>query len=382
MLQSSSCRLNRAGRRTRAIVLAAAAAAVSAAALAVGAQAAETSRIFTVGKYPVDASAENAVAAKEKALADGQQAALRSLLRRLVPVGSYGELRQLRDVKAADYVSGVSVGKERNSSTRYIATLDFTFHAAAVRELIGRTGLAFVDRQAPETILVTVYKAPAQGGTEETAPAKGVAAWTDVWDGLDLTRALAPVKLAAVKQAIDAGVLDKLAAGDAAALTALQTEYQSDRVVAATIEPDPATRRIAVTLAGRDAVGAFVLKRSYRYTPGDLTYAMELAAVVSLGVLEGRWKAVSGPGVQAAGAGGGALAAVQLVVEYNSMQEWLARRADIESLPGVSDVRIGGLGARGADVVLRFPGGGGALADAMAARGLRIEQVGNVWVMR
>lgn len=343
--------------------------------------AAEPSRVYTVGKFPVDATADNAVAAKEKALADGQQAAFRSLLRRLVPVGSYGELRQLRNVKAADYLSGFSVGRERNSSTRYIATLDFAFDANGVRELVSRAGLPLVERQAPETIVVTVYKAPSLGGGEETAPAKGVATWTDVWDGLDLTRAMAPVKLAAVKQAIDAAVLERLGAGEASALTALQTEYQSDRVVAAMLEPDPSTRRINVTLAGRDAVGVFVLRRTYRYTPGDLAYAMELAAVVSLGVLEGRWKAVSAPGAAAA-AGGGALEAVQLVVEYGSMQEWLTRRAELEGLAGVSDLRVGGLGARGADVVLRFPGGGGALAEALAARGMRLEAVGGVWVMR
>ena len=53
--------------------------------LLAGAQAAET--VFTVGNYPVEARADNAVAAKTQALADGQQAAFRSLLKRLVPVG-------------------------------------------------------------------------------------------------------------------------------------------------------------------------------------------------------------------------------------------------------------------------------------------------------
>ena len=37
-------------------------------------------KVYTIANYPIEATAENAVKAKEKALADGQQAAFRSLL--------------------------------------------------------------------------------------------------------------------------------------------------------------------------------------------------------------------------------------------------------------------------------------------------------------
>ena len=51
--------------------------------------------VFTVANYPVEAQAENAVAAKEKALAEGQQAAFRSLLKRLIPVTAYARGKRL-----------------------------------------------------------------------------------------------------------------------------------------------------------------------------------------------------------------------------------------------------------------------------------------------
>ena len=91
--------------------------------------------VYTVGNYPVEATAANAVAAKDQALADGQQAAFRSLLKRLVPVTAYKQLTRVSDVKAGDLVSGVSVRSERNSATDYIASLDFSFQADAVRAL-------------------------------------------------------------------------------------------------------------------------------------------------------------------------------------------------------------------------------------------------------
>src|SRR5882724_4780838 len=62
--------------------------------------------VFTVGNYPVEARADNAVAAKTQALADGQQAAFRSLLKRLVPVTAYPRIRRLASVKAGDLIDG------------------------------------------------------------------------------------------------------------------------------------------------------------------------------------------------------------------------------------------------------------------------------------
>src|SRR5262249_57474935 len=100
---------------------------------------------FTVGNYPVEARAENAVSAKSKALADGQQAALRSLLKRLVPVTAHQRLRALNQLPAGDLVEGVRVRSERNSSTDYIASLDFTFQPNALRDLFRRAGLPFLE---------------------------------------------------------------------------------------------------------------------------------------------------------------------------------------------------------------------------------------------
>src|SRR5262249_20339321 len=89
--------------------------------------AAAAESVFTVGNYPVEARADNAVAAKDRALSEGQEAALRSLLRRLTPVTALARLRQLANLRAGDLIEGVKVRAERNSATDYIANLDFSF---------------------------------------------------------------------------------------------------------------------------------------------------------------------------------------------------------------------------------------------------------------
>ena len=108
--------------------------------------------MFTVANYPVEARADNAVAAKDKALADGQQAAFRSLLKRLVPVTAYAAHQAaLPTVKAGDLVDGVRVRSERNSSTDYIASLDFSFQSKAVRDLLRREGIPSPTSRRPRS---------------------------------------------------------------------------------------------------------------------------------------------------------------------------------------------------------------------------------------
>ena len=255
--------------------------------------------VFTVGNYPVEARADNAVAAKTKAMADGQQAAFRSLLKRLVPVTAYQRLRQLPPFPAGDLVEGVKVRSERNSSTDYIASLDFSFQSKAVRDLLRREGIPFMDEQAPALTLVPLWRA------EASAAPKGEAAWTNVWKGLDLEHALTPVKLQTLKTQITPGAVNALAEGDGSAIRTLVAAYGSELVLLAVAEQDTAAKRLNVTLTGRDAVGAFMLRRAYRLDPADPGYTSELAAVVSLGIIEGRWKAIKSRG---GGGGGGGIA--------------------------------------------------------------------------
>jgi len=344
-------------------------------------EAASADAVFTVGKYPVDATAHNAVAAKEKALAEGQRAAFRSLLKRLVPVIAYHRLSALSGVEPANLIAGVAVKAERNSSTRYIATLDFGFDPRAVRELLRDEAIPYVDVQAPQVRLVPVYVAPNDGAGAAVPAAFGAAqgsgTWQSVWRGLDLERALAPVVLAPPRSGLAVDVLQR-AQSDPAAVASLLGAPSGEPVVLAVAEPDLAGKRLNVTLSGQDAVGPLVLRRSFRLHPAEFAYTLELAAVIGLGVLEGRWKAARiGDGDEAGATA--PLEAVQLIVEFRNMREWQEIRTRIAGTPGVENLQVGGLSVRSADVALRYPGGGGRLARALAAKGLDVRSTGGAW---
>lgn len=340
-------------------------------AVAAPAQAAPADAVFTVANYPVEARADNAVAAKERALADGQQAALRSLLKRLAPVTAHARLRRLTSIKAADLVEGVKVRSERNSSTEYIASFDFSFQAKAVRDLLRKEGIPFTDEQAPALTLVPVWRAAAG------APPKDEPAWTNVWKGLDLEHALTPVKLQALRGEVKPETINALAGGDGSAMRALVGAYRSELVMLVLAEPDPAARRLNVTLSGRDAVGAFTLKRAYRLDAADPGYTSELAAVVALGILEGRWKAIKARGGVAAAGDTDFL----IAVEFRGMSEWQDISRKLAATPGVEELEVAGLSARGARVTLRYSEGAQRLADALARQGLTLRNAGDSWVL-
>lgn len=335
--------------------------------------------VFTVARYPVEADADNAVAAKEKALAEGYQGAFQSLLRRVVPVTAYGRIKTLKGVNAADLVDGVSVRSERNSATQYIAALDFSFSAKAVRELLRRQGIPYIETQAPPVTIAPIYLAPAGAGGA-LAAAQGSRAWTDVWKGLDIEQTLTPVRIVA-PPAIATDVLNSAMRDPNAARRALPNVREG--VVLAVLEPDMAARRVHLRLSGVDATGPFMLQRAFRFEQADLAYGAELAAVVTLGILEGRWKAVR---VAAVPGGEATLAAplqpVQLMVEFRSMAEWQSISQRISDLQGVEDYDVAGLSTRSASVALRFPGGGAQLRRALALEGLEVDNVGGTWIAR
>ena len=337
--------------------------------------AAPNDEVYTVGNYPVDAQAANAVAAKEKALADGQQAAFRSLLKRVVPVTEYDRLKRLSVLKSSAFFEGVSVRSERNSSTRYIASLDFSFRADSVRAVLQQEGIAFVEEQARDVIVVPVVR-DAQG-----APDTGSAArtWSGVWKSLDLEHTLTPIELQALKPVIHADTLQMLMERRGSAERILAGEYGSPYVVVAIAEPDAAAGRLNVTLAGIDAVGPINLKRSYRVFDGDTGYAMELAAVVGQGVLEGRWKALKAGSGQSSHGG----TPVSLQAQYGSLAEWREIRQQLLAVSGVDDIRIESESARAATLTLRYPGGGDALASALDSHRLSLESgTGGAWILR
>lgn len=336
---------------------------------------------YTVANYPVDAAAKDAVTAKTKAIEDGQQAALHSLFKRLVPVTAYNRMDRLKLVKAAEYLDGFAVRSERNSQTEYIASLDFSFQPDAVRDLLRREGVPFVEEQAQRTVLVPAIRESKEGSPASVRPASGT--WARVWRDLDLDNTLTPLKVEALKGDFPAGTTSALATGDGAALGSLAAAYKSPELIVAIAEIEQGAGRLTVTVVGQDAVGPINWRRGYKISDGDADYALELAAVVTVGVIEGRWKAAktspSASGAYSLGVGGAG--DIRIDVEFASMEEWNDIRGRLLNTEGIDDLRIGTVTSSNAEISLRYAGGPGALANELVTQGLSLRSSYSGWLL-
>ncbi|MEZ5923566.1 MAG: DUF2066 domain-containing protein [Hyphomicrobiaceae bacterium] len=378
--------------------------AITALALAVilpAAALAQSSIVYQVSNYPVSAVAVDAVTAKDKALEEGKRDAFRYLLKRLVDVTAYRKLPKLPAKSVEDMLSDVSVSDEQNSATEYIATLEYHFRPDSVRQFLMASGLPYTDEQSGAIAVVAKYLGPEDGSD-------GQAVWRSAWAGLDLAHALTPIKLTRPGASSTDDVFRALAKGQSRALGIVEAEADADRVVVALAEPVEDGNKLKVSLIGRDRVGPISLVRVYTIQDGDLGYTAETAAIIALGVLEGRWKRIkarSGFGAGAAGDfgdGGGEFsglpsvgettsasgepasgaAGIRVRAEFESLGDWQQIRGRLGAVPGVQAVKVGALSARSADVTIFFPGDANQLQSALESQGLSLAGGGNGLVLR
>ncbi|MEO0809443.1 MAG: DUF2066 domain-containing protein [Pseudomonadota bacterium] len=349
-----------------------------------GLTAARADGVYTVANYPVEATAKDAVTAKERAIQDGRTAAFRSLLKRIVPVTSYERMNALRQIDPHPLTSSVAVRSERSSATRYIATLDFSFSPDAVQAELKRAGIPYVDTQAPSTIVVTIYSPPdagTAGVTDEMGAATGNELWRSVWADLDLKNSPAPIELRRRAGNLQAATVQSIAGGNFGALSKLASHYGQPQVVLAIAEPDLSAKKLNVVVTGQDATGFFSLKRQYRIDEEDFSYTLALAAVISQGVIEGRWKEIKAVSPETRITAQTA-EDVKIWVEFTGFAHWQRLQRTLQEVPGVEDFQTSGLSADGANVQLRYPGGGQQLQRVLAKQGLTLERYQDAWLLR
>jgi hypothetical protein len=350
---------------------------------------AQEGQVYTVSAYPVEATAGNAVAAKAKAMAEGREGAFRYLLKRIVDVGAYKRLPHVQPAEIEDMLDGLQVDKETNSRTEYIATLTYKFKADAIRDLLRNYKLPFFDRQADPISVITAFVA------REGASKEGERAWTEAWASLDLVHSLTPVQLISAGPSATPEVFERLADGDPQAFGIVESEANAQRLVVALAELVDGGKKLRVKLVGADQSGRIDLASSYTLYYDDIGYTTEHAAIVALGVLEGRWKSVN-VGFSTAGPDSGGVTPwssdtgnpgadgprLRVVAEFSGAGQWRDLRTRFLETPGVEDVEIASISAQNAEITFAYGNGIGELRNQLARAGIALGDAGGTLVMR
>jgi hypothetical protein len=113
--------------------------------------------IYTIVDLDVDVTDRSANRAKTLAFSEAENRAFAILLNKLLPQENIEQVVLPEGQTISNYVSGIEVVSERNSKTRYLATLNVSFNSTSMRELFGSLNIAYSEISAPPTLLLPIY---------------------------------------------------------------------------------------------------------------------------------------------------------------------------------------------------------------------------------
>jgi len=211
----------------------------------------EVDASYRVRDVQVEATAQDAVAARTLAIEQGQRRALEQLLERLTADGAVRT--DVAQLPIDELVSSFEVLEETVGPDSYAATLEVAFDRAAVEDLLDDRGIAYADVAAEPVVVVPLW----QSGTGLRLWGSDNA-WKAAWDRAMDADALVPF-VVPLGDLQDLALVnpDQAARGDAAALAALAERYGTDAAVIARLEGsgEPGTQLEVTARRYGDAAG-------------------------------------------------------------------------------------------------------------------------------
>jgi len=335
-------------------------------------------RALLAGPYDVDglavqATDKDAVAAKAAAVADGQAQALRIVLQRLTRSADHARLPQVEPDRIEQLLANFSILSEQTGPTQYGASLSFRFEPAAVQNLFRQNSIPYTDTQAERILVVPVYRKGDQFFFTGDNP------HLDAWRTFDLQNTLTPIVLPADDVSTHGIDPNAILARDADTLTALRYLYQVENVLIGLCEHGGAQGAFTCTLEGGGPLGPLTMSASFA-ADSDPLAAAQAAAGAFLARIEEQWKERN---AVLQGAQGGLREGVPIPVRvsFSTLGEWQALRARLARVPGVNDIEIQALQARGALLSIYFSGLADQLAEILAREGMVLSNAGDHWTL-
>ena len=164
-----------------------------------------------------------------------------------MPLSAQAQLPELTEEDVEGMVNGVSIRKEQNSTTRYIATLDVSVNEQAIKQLLQEQGIPYSEERAPSISILPLVIAG------DSVTSEGGEGWRQAWEDLDLSHSMTPATILRPRQELDIATVKAVLAGDAQALAAMQGDYGYGPLVIAVGEA--AKGEFVTRLAGADSVG-------------------------------------------------------------------------------------------------------------------------------
>ena len=356
------------GRRGLVSALVALAFALGASAPAPGA---EDDDVYTVRNVAVDATADNAAAARARALIDGQRRALQRVYDRVTLEEDAKRLPRSNDRGIESLVQALEVDRERTSKVRYLASLTVRFKADEMRELLRQAGVRYAETRGKPVLLLPVYQEGDDAMLWDDANP-----WRRAWNAIPTGDGLISI-IVPIGDLTDADTIDAKTAleGDSERLGAIAARYRAGEVVVAVAKlvenPDTKAQTLEITTARRgSALGEPAqLAPVAAPVPVDTPVAVEkllMAAAQRLSRrVEDDWKRANLMSF-------GGEQQLLLSLPLGGIGDLVEARKRLSELPVVRRVDVMALTPRVARLAVTFSGGAPQLQAALAQKDMTL----------
>ena len=339
--------------------------------------------VFQVSGIEVDATAADAVAAREQALLDGQLEGLRRLLRRLVPATDHARLPAVGPGQIEGYVANFEIADERVATNQYLARLTVRYEPDAVRQLLRSAALPYAETVSVPVVVLPVWRT-ADGPRLWPDGNPWWQAWAEHLDSERLLRLVLPL-----------GDLEDLArvtaeaamAGDTVALAALADRYGADDVLMAIATPRaggdasaggegaagaPAALELEVRRSG---IGQANPPETLVARPSETLEVLMAEAVVGLqDSLDERWKSANLLRYDQA-------ATMVVDIPIARLSDWVEISRGLEGLSEVDQVDVTMFARDNVRARIGYIGDQVGLEEALGRLGLALSREGESWLL-
>jgi hypothetical protein len=299
---------------------------------------------YTVTNIPVDATAASATEAQTIAINSGKARALQIVLARLVKKEDIAKIPVLDDVALTRLIASYLPQNVRRSTTRYVASMTYSFNPAAIRHLLRSAAIAYTDTTAHPIMIIAM------------APRwVSHSAWSNAWANPKFASGAVPL-VSPVGDAVDAGALSALNFSDA---TWQDVEPAASRVHAneAMLVMLDAAKGQTVVKMKRLGLGSSPPVPDVT-VPGNPPGTMDSAAAAASVAIANYWKSRSAIDY-------GRRLKLTADVHVASLQQWGDVLARLGTVSTITEVNVNAMDIGLAKVTLTYVGTTDQLHDAL-----------------
>ena len=316
--------------------------------------------VFGAAGVLIDQRAENASKARDIGTRNAAERAFAIVLDRLLPSAD-GSTQFMAAHDLDDFSDFTHIVEENNLERRYIATLDFCFDAARLRQAMIAAGLQWSELQSPPILVVPVWEGP-DGARAWYRDNKWLAGWWDTvasYSGLLSLRQL-DRNLINERQFRGEDLADANPAKLATAASLVKAEQIM--VVMAALDYDGSKPVIMITARLFDKNGQFltdILHVDQVVLTNQDQHGLDKIRRKIIAKLGSSWH-------MANLIDGAAADYLQVFMPVSSIKEWAKRLTALNEVAVVQSYDILSLNTKGGQVVLRLVGSREALGNALA----------------